>query len=389
MEILLVFDGLGIGGTERVGVDYVKILVSLGYNVDIVNLYPEANVMYSELPDSCRVHSLKYGYRCAPEAYSHLVRKGLLYKIIYIVMYILMTIYAIVYKNMFVPRELRKKKYDAVIAFSGHLNDISFVAYDFIQSKKKIAWVHGSLMNYTLRSPGFLTLYNKVKNIVVLSEKNQDEVLLTNSWLDLHITKMYNPSFISERNVDDLIVERLHSQYADYMIMVGRLDEDKDQLTIIKAVQYLRDRYKFEKKIVLVGDGKNAENLKKYVVDNGLSDLVIFIGSVMDVQNYYAAAFLFVHSSPLEGLPTTLVESLYFNLPIVATDSKPGVREILGDSEYGLVTPVGDYVRLAEEIYKMYSDENLYNKYKLASKRRFKLFDPQTIKKQLVTILDA
>ena len=40
-----------------------------------------------------------------------------------------------------------------------------------------------------------------------------------------------------------------------------------------------------------------------------MKDIVYFEGNRADVGNYYAAASVSVHSSPLEGLPTVLLEA--------------------------------------------------------------------------------
>ena len=44
MKIAMIFDGLGWGGTERVGIDYVRIMKELGCDVDVYNLIPSLNV---------------------------------------------------------------------------------------------------------------------------------------------------------------------------------------------------------------------------------------------------------------------------------------------------------------------------------------------------------
>ena len=43
MKIAMIFDGLGWGGTERVGIDYVRIMKELGCDVDVYNLIPSLN----------------------------------------------------------------------------------------------------------------------------------------------------------------------------------------------------------------------------------------------------------------------------------------------------------------------------------------------------------
>ena len=66
------------------------------------------------------------------------------------------------YINLFIKN--RKDTYDVAIAFSGHMNDLTFVAENFIKSKKSIAWLHGALYGYMLSSTGYFILYAIIKN---------------------------------------------------------------------------------------------------------------------------------------------------------------------------------------------------------------------------------
>lgn len=384
MKIALVFDGLQYGGIERVGIDYSKLLLSLGHSVTIYNLVPSLNCMEKEFDKNINIMHINFPRYIAPEIYSKYVKRKLGYKLLYLIAYTVMSCLIFFYKMYLGICGKISTKYDTVIAFSGHYNDLTFVANDFLKSKKKICWLHGALYGYAIISDGFLNLYNQIKNLVVLNDLLQEEVLLTNKQLvGLNIKKIYNPSLIASKNVEKMKVSKLREKFGDFFMMVGRLDKQKDQILIIKALEYLKKKYNFNKKLVLVGDGNTRHSLEAYVKEHDLTDLVFFEGNRGDVQNYYAAAHLFTHASPLEGLPTTLIEALYFELPIVATDSIPGVREILGNNQYGLITPIGDFEKMGERIYEMYNNMQLYNLYKFKSKERFHDFSPEKIAEEL------
>lgn len=386
MKIAVVFDGLQTGGIERVGIDYIRLLASKGNEITVFNLIPDLNAMEQELPKECKIKHFYFSRKMAPEIYTKLIKKNIFCKLLFPIAYFCALLFDFLYKPF---TRMKSEKYDIAIAFSGHYNDLTFVSYDFVKSDKKVCWLHGALYGYAIISDGFLTLYNKIRNLVVLSDVFQYDVLYTNKQLNLNIKKIYNPSYISDRQVDEKKVNELRDKYGEFVLMVGRLAPDKDQLTLIKALEYLRAKYNFNKKLVLVGDGIKRRELETYVVERGLSDAVVFEGNRFDVQNYYSAAHLFAHSSPLEGLPTTLIESLYFELPIVATDSAPGVREILGNNDYGLVVPVNSLEQMAENIYRMFTDEGLYNNYKRLSKKKFSEFMPDTIEKSITEFLGA
>ena len=63
MKIAMIFDGLGWGGTERVGIDYVRIMKELGCDVDVYNLIPSLNAMESNIPEKLSPFVLARGYR--------------------------------------------------------------------------------------------------------------------------------------------------------------------------------------------------------------------------------------------------------------------------------------------------------------------------------------
>lgn len=387
MKIAMVFDGLQVGGIERVGADYVKLLQQLGHKVTVFNLNPKLNDMEKEYRNECNIIHINFPRKLAPEQCTKLIKYNILGQFIYSFVYIVMLLINFLYKIICHRRRILKQKYDLAIAFSGHYNDLTFVASGFVKCKKKMCWLHGALYGYVLISDGFLNLYKKIKNLVVLVDIFQDEVLITNKQLSLNIYKLYNPSFIAFKEIDNEKVLQLKKKYGSFVMMVGRIAEDKDQLTLIKAIEYIKKKYKFQEKLVLVGDGIKRRELEEYVINHELLNTVIFEGNRIDIQNYYSAAYLFAHSSPLEGLPTTLIEALYFQLPIVATDSLPGVREILGNNNYGVITPVADFEKLGEAIYTMYFNKELYKSYYEKSKERFKDFSPERIKEKLNNIL--
>ena len=204
---------------------------------------------------------------------------------------------------------------EIAIAFSGHYNDLTFVSENF-KASKKIAWLHGDETSYNDLSPGYFVLYQKIKNLICLSEKNDDRSKEFNQKNEINKALIYNPINLDGRKIDEKIVETLKQNYGDFVLMVGRMAKDKDQTTLIRALSYLKEKYNLEKKLVLVGDGPERNLLENLVKEKKLEKQVFFAGAHYDVQNYYTAATVYAHSSPAEGLPTVLLEAMYYGLPI-------------------------------------------------------------------------
>lgn len=381
VKIAVVFDGLGVGGIERVGIDYIKLLSGSGHEIVVYNLNPSANEMESELDQSIEIRRIRFPRKICPEMYVVLVKRFWWGKYAYLPAHIGLNIFLLFHRLI---KKSRMDKYDFAVAFSGHFNDLTFVEKGYVKADHKICWLHGGIQDYALLSSGFLMLYQKIRNLVTLSSFCQDSVLNLNPNLrHLNIKKIYNPTFIGERAVDHTVVDSLRKEYGDFILMVGRMTKEKDHRTVIRAGKLLRDKYGIDNKILFLGDGKEQCNLEEYVKDMDMQGQIFFMGNRMDVQNYYAAAKLLVHSSPAEGLPTVLLEAMYFGLPIVATNSLPGVPEILENDKDGLVCPVGDQDKMAEYIYLLLSDSELYKVYSDRGKSRITAFRPETVQGQL------
>lgn len=384
MKIGFVFDNMIFGGIERVGIDYIKILLKLGHEVDVYILTQNIETIINEIPKECKVKIIPFSQLLCPEKYWYVAKRWWWGKFAFPIVHIGLSL-LMPFIRFFKGSQ---KKYDVAVAFSGHMNDLTFVANGFVKAKSKLCWLHGALYGYLLISPGFGVLYNNIENLVVLSEYLQKESLIGNRFLKCNITKIYNSIFIGTRQINRDIVEKIKSDYGKFLLMVGRFSRQKDQKTVIMAVKVLKEIYKTEITIVFVGDGPDRKDAETYAISLGVSEQCEFIGTKSDVQNYYKAANIFVHSSPIEGLPTVILEAMFFGVPVVATDSPPGVREILGDSEYGLLCRVRDPEDMARQIYRILTDEKLYNYYIQKGYERIKDFQPEVISKQLEQLLN-
>lgn len=383
MRIAVVFDNMIFGGIERVGINHIKLLKELGNEVDAYILTPKTEEIVEELRALCNVTILSLPRKHCPESYWVMTRRIKGGKYLFPVVYTAVSFLHSVEK---VCKHINKE-YDISIAFSGHYNDLSFVANNFIKAEKKVAWLHGALYQYILTAQGFENLYKKIKNLVVLVDDAQEEVLAYHSkdGFDFNINKIYNPMDMSDKKLDYDKINELKQKYGDYVVMVSRLAyPHKDHYTVISSMRILKEKYGKRHKLLLVGDGPEKESLISFCAHNNMSEDVVFVGSQKDVQNYYSGATILAHASVAgEGLPTVLLEAMDLGIPVVCTDSKVGPREILGNSEYGLLTRVQDPEDMAGKINALFEDKEMYEHYRLLGKKRMKDFSNDAIKDKL------
>lgn len=392
MKIALVLDGLQVGGIERVCIDYCKILTSLNYEITIFNLRPELKALKKEVPSSVHIVDIPFSTYLAPEKYAKLIKKDFLGKFIYFFAYIFFSILVFFYKLYCKIRYREcRNRYDFLIAFSSHFNDLTFVSKKFAETKHTIAWVHGALYSYLLLSDGYVNLYNKIKNLIVLVDDAQEEVLAYNKNLHLTIYKLYNPTSVNLRKIDNEKVREIQKKYGDFFLMVSRFQyPHKDQPTVIKAFANLIVKYKVKINLVFIGDGPDKKKSEQIVkrLPAGVKKRIYFLGTELDVQDYYVAAYALVHASVAgEGLPTVMIEAMNYGLPEIVTDSKTGPREILGDSKYGLLCKVNDPEDMSVKMYELVKNKALYHNLQNLEHERITDFYPQKIKEKLNNIL--
>ena len=388
MNLVFVFDGLQVGGIERVGVDYISLLVHKGHNVSVVNLVPSLNDLYSQLPKICDIYEINLPRTLVPYRYAKGVEKGITGAIAYAIIGSILSVFSFFYRIFCIVKLRKLCNTEILIAFSGHFNDLMFVASGYLPGKK-IAWLHGSEFEYKVLSEGYFALYNKIKNLVCLSELCDITCNKFNTENDIKKAKIYNPILIRSNKLDENKVKQLKAKYGEFALMAARLAPDKDQKTAIFALKFLNEKRDCKIHLLLAGDGENRQMLEDFVAKQEAETYVHFLGNCLDIQNYYAAAYVYVHSSPMEGLPTVLLEALAFNLPIAATDSLPGVREILKDNEYGLISPVGNWKALGRNIERLYKEEELRKRFKEKGQKRVKDFAPKIAIKELETFIQS
>lgn len=388
MKIAMIFDGLGTGGIERVGASYAQLLTEAGHQVEIINLKSDKNELLSLFPESCSYHTDHLGLAFQPDAFAALLKRrwG---KYVYPIAYLCSRFLLCLKKTS--SRLRFRKQYDVAIAFSGHLRDLSYVAYGLPKSCKKLAWAHGAIEDYLLLSYAFVFLYERIKNLCVLSTAGQEHALEYFPCLDatLNIHHIYNPIAQDPILVDPEKRNQVLKDWEMPVVCIGRFDMDKDQATVIRAFAILRDLYQSEPHLVFVGDGPTREACETLVQDLGLDQTIHFVGMQRDVDSYYLAARIVVHSSPAEGLPTVLLEAMRDGVPVLATNSLPGVPEILGNSESGLICRVGDSQDMAEKLHKLLTDVELCASYAEKGKQRARDFSPEAIGRQLADVMHS
>lgn len=135
---------------------------------------------------------------------------------------------------------------------------------------------------------------------------------------------------------------------------IARLAPEKNLGLLLDA--FRRVRASQPALLLVLGDGPERIALETRIAEWGLSDSVRLLGHRDNVYPYLRRADVFIHTCQFEGFGYTLLEALACGAAVISTDCPYGPREILGDSEYGLLVQPDDPAALAEAILCLLND---------------------------------
>lgn len=137
--------------------------------------------------------------------------------------------------------------------------------------------------------------------------------------------------------------------------LAARFDPVKDIPTFINAIPLLRHEGVH---VVLAGDGAQRGVIQQQVDSLGLRHRVHLLGFLDDVRPFYAGLTAHVLPSTSEGLPSTLLEAGWFDVPNIGS-AIPGIEQLIRNGDTGLTFNVGDPTDLARQMNALLDREDL------------------------------
>ena len=146
-------------------------------------------------------------------------------------------------------------------------------------------------------------------------------------------------------------VSDVYDRSIPYIFSMGRLEEQKDFKTLIKAFNLCHKRIPHN--LLILGEGTQRDELQSLIKELNIQNRVFMPGFVKNPYPYLSSCDLFVLSSRWEGLANVLREAIVFNKKIVATDCPSGTKEILASYSMGKIVDMGDCENMSHSINEM------------------------------------
>jgi hypothetical protein len=195
-------------------------------------------------------------------------------------------------------------------------------------------------------------MYSRYGHIICISKKAEDnlrEFILSDS---KRISTIYN-GIDTESYINASPVDNFRPADVIALTMVAGFRPQKDQATLIKALNYLPEKFH----LYLIGDGVKRVECERLAYNLGLDGRVHFMGIRTDVPSILKSSDYIVMSSHFEGLSLSSLEGMCVGKPFIASDVD-GLHEVVDGA--GILFPHQDAKALAEEVLSLDRDHSRY-----------------------------
>ena len=189
--------------------------------------------------------------------------------------------------------------------------------------------------------------------------------------------------------VDDALQSKLRQTDQTNWLSVGRIAPNKALEEIIRLFHVYKTQLNPQAHLYLVGSlsiQNYVQALRELIAALDLTAHVTFTGRVSDsdLKTYYQNAHLFVSASYHEGFCVPLIESMFFELPVLARNAT-AMPETLGQS--GILFNQLGYLEAAQTAHLMISDTSMRRQIIATQKQRLEAFLPEAVEAQLQAVL--
>lgn len=313
-KVLFLLEGFDKGGIEKVTLDIVNNLDLEKYDITVQTFW--------------------YGGHCQSQ-----VRTGILVKPFFFKRYVPGIIRLIAYlPPKWLYRLFVHGKYDVEIAASDG-GAAKVISGSTNKESTKICWVHMDVVERGSKLKEFNTqetgrkIYEKFHRICCVSSQCLDK--FRNKFGDFpDMRTVHNPLPEDAIRVkaEEFSIERTANVEFS---TVGRLAIEKGFDRLIDASTRL-DAEGHNFRVHIVGDGVKKDELVNQIARNNLGHRIMLEGYAANPYPYIRCADWYICSSLDEAYPLSVGEAILLDKPVMGTDCS-GIREWLGDSQYGMV----------------------------------------------------
>lgn len=153
----------------------------------------------------------------------------------------------------------------------------------------------------------------------------------------------------------------------------------KNYETMLKTIAGLKDK---KIKFVSCGTGRDLDKHKQLAHALGIDDKVEFLGFRKDIDRLMTSADIFYLPSKQEGLTISIIEAMFYGLPVV-TSKVRGNADLIDDGTGGFVCAPNDDVAQANALNVMLNHKELRDEFGEYNKQKSQKYSLQHVRDEL------
>lgn len=337
-NILLIMPYGGVGGMERLALNFYNQYKSQGYTVKAIKIIQLDSDIIHFGKDEIALSKVDF-YQM-----SFLIRFWFYCKIPFLIHQI-----------------IKKNKITHSISFGDMANVFSSLSFTkeykigSIHSYKSVEFNNRNFLNIIFKL-AMKTTYYYFNKVVCISEAVKLDLIENCGFkFNKKLMVIYNPH--NFKQIDELSNVKFESEIEDQLfkskviLFLGRLTLVKAPWHLIKAYSLIKNQEN-SIKLVFIGDGDEelTNHLTQLVTQLGIQENVVFLGRKSNPYPYLKKASVLALTSYYEGTPNVIVEAISLGIPIVTSNSTNGLRELMSIVEFskqdeiiltesGIITP--------------------------------------------------
>lgn len=204
-------------------------------------------------------------------------------------------------------------------------------------------------------------LFPSKNRFAKLVNHNADVVIVISNALKMSLSKYIHNDLMTVVH-DDLSVKNILYESKNFnlkslnILMSGRIEESKGQLTAIKALKMLLNQSVHVNLYFAGGNDKDYLNeIKQFINENHLEEYVHILGIVKDMNALRYTMHICIVATRFEAFGRATIEGMLSKMVVVGANSG-ATPELIQDGETGLLYEWGNPEDLSFKLKKLYND---------------------------------
>lgn len=263
-----------------------------------------------------------------------------------------------------------------VSGFVKNLQDRKVIVYHNITPHNYFVGINDRLVHLLSEGRNELAEYSNITDLALGDSEYSQKELVELGFKNTGVLPLIIDFGKYVQRPNQKVLDMFAAAHSNF-IFVGRLIPNKKQEDIIKIFYYYNKCIDHHSRLFLVGSYEGTEKyyaqLRGLVKQMNLQN-VYFTGHVnfKELLAYYRLADIFICMSEHEGFCLPLLESMYFEIPIIAYNSTAVPYTLNGS---GVIAIEKQYEELAELAHILIKDEKIRNRIIEKQKLRLKDFE--------------